>query len=776
MNTERKNTVKKRMLSLALFIGICVSGISAEEIVNIGISEQAYVGKPTIVKVKLLDKSPVISEELKQRREEALRRMRHVPERAQITAAEKGERIVVTKEAMSRNVPPTVVDCQEENAAANPPTGADSDFVFFENNDIGTAGAPTNQRSYVNEPSVANNGRCVFYSGNWYASLSVDGGKTFQYINPYTAFGWPAGQNFCCDQVVIYDPSRDCLFWLLQSTQDGSTNNIHKIAVANSFSDIENQVWYTYDFNAQHFGAADGSWLDFPDLVLGKNYLYHTANYIGPNSSAVIARYPLDALSTGSGFGFGYIAEPWPDKWVFRAVQGATTSTTMYWAAHNSTNSIRIYRWNEGNGNYAWDNVAVSGWDDGTRHAAGPDGKEWLNHFPSAGGYILGAWMTKGTLGFMWCADEDAAHPYPFVRVARFNQSDRTLINEPDIWWNNFAWAFPSVNVNGRGDIAGSLMYGGGSYYPSCSVFIWDDYSITPPGWDVHTSVAGTSGPKEDRFGDYLTTRICFPYSNTWLASAYTLQGGDQSSNAVPRFLWFGRERDRPFYALANDTPVTFTEVPKDFSFKTIGVDWCGLAMNPSTDHDIEADDDFRFQNVYEVSGRAGTERDFIVTDGHDFGNATLYAKVSYGSSSSYSIEAEWMAWDIVVGNPIHDSMDGSEIIQVYEANVISGNQYEVSVDITNGAIDVAVFGFEASRSSGNRNSADWQVDAHGAGGDESVTFTAESDGDHGIVVINENAQGGSYELLIELVPEPLGIWIIGLLVTRCIMRKRRSA
>jgi hypothetical protein len=196
----------------------------------------------------------------------------------------------------------------------------------------------------------------------------------------------------------------------------------------------------------------------------------------------------------------------------------------------------------------------------------------------------------------MWCADEDANHPYPFVRVARFNASDRTLINEPDIWWNDFAWAFPSVNVNGRGDIAGSLMYGGGAEYPSSSVFIWDDYTPSPPpGWEVYGSASGTSGPYKDRFGDYLATRVCYPYSNTWLASAFTLQGGDQNSNAVPRFLWFGRERDRPFYELANDTPVTFSFDKKDFSFKTIGYEWCALAVNPSAAQIVKTDDDFWF-------------------------------------------------------------------------------------------------------------------------------------------------------------------------------------
>src|SRR5208337_1070319 len=38
--------------------------------------------------------------------------------------------------------------------------------------------------SNVGEPSVSVNSDVVFYTGNWYAALSVDGGKTFSFIDP----------------------------------------------------------------------------------------------------------------------------------------------------------------------------------------------------------------------------------------------------------------------------------------------------------------------------------------------------------------------------------------------------------------------------------------------------------------------------------------------------------------------------------------------------------------------------------------------------------------
>ncbi|KPJ48850.1 hypothetical protein AMJ40_06770 [candidate division TA06 bacterium DG_26] len=307
-------------------------------------------------------------------------------------------------------------------------------------------------------------------------------------------------------------------------------------------------MWYYYDFTAQTFGLASGYWLDFPDLVLGENYLYLTSNYVWEDDAFVsgtsIRRLPLDPLSTGSGFSYNYYRIG--DRYSFRATHGA--DTTMYWAAHNTTSSIRIYHWTEGSGTIYYDNVAVTAWNDAVRTAPGPDGRDWLGY---ADGRVLGAWVSDafepgGALGFMWSASQGGSYPCPYVHVARFRLSDRTLINEPIVWNPTFAFAYPSVNVNGRDHIAGSIMYGGGPYYPSCGVFIWDDYSVTPPGWEFHMAWQGNSGPYINRSGDYLSTRPCHPYSNTWIATAFTLQGGPNNSHARPRFLWFGRERDIP--------------------------------------------------------------------------------------------------------------------------------------------------------------------------------------------------------------------------------------
>ena len=58
-------------------------------------------------------------------------------------------------------------------------------------------------------------GNTVFMTGNWWAAISRNGGRTFTHVDPFTAFGGGYG-GFCCDQVAIYSPVADATVWVLQ--------------------------------------------------------------------------------------------------------------------------------------------------------------------------------------------------------------------------------------------------------------------------------------------------------------------------------------------------------------------------------------------------------------------------------------------------------------------------------------------------------------------------------------------------------------------------------
>ena len=90
---------------------------------------------------------------------------------------------------------------------------------------ISTAGladtATGGNTSTVGEPSVGASDRHVFVTGNWYASRSTDSGATWTHVDPFTALPSAAG-GFCCDQVVLYVPSRRIWIWILQYRQAGA--------------------------------------------------------------------------------------------------------------------------------------------------------------------------------------------------------------------------------------------------------------------------------------------------------------------------------------------------------------------------------------------------------------------------------------------------------------------------------------------------------------------------------------------------------------------------
>ena len=207
---------------------------------------------------------------------------------------------------------------------------------------------------------------------------------------------------------------------------------------------------------------------------------------------------------------------------------------------------------------------------------------------------------------------------------------------------------------------------------------------------------------------------------------------------------------DKYIQPLLNDTPETFSAIPKDFSFEVKSYDWCGVGINPAPgDHDIIADDNSVLTTPYAYSTYAGTTRDFTVTNGHNWGTVEHYARVYYGSSSSYVIEAEWEAYDLILLSPASDSIDSGQVIQIYEAYLTAGHHYQLSIDVTSGNADLAVYAFRPNRNNGSRVEYDWRANVNGPGGDEYLCFTANLSGYYGIAVVNENAGASDYTIAI---------------------------
>ena len=407
----------------------------------------------------------------------------------------------------------------------------------------------TNLKTYssrVGEPTVANSGSIVFATGNWWAALSKDGGKTFAYVNPFSMFPSSFG-GFCCDQIVIYEPSRDIFIWYLQylsSGSPGSGQNLFRVAVARPKDAAQGNWWY-YDFT-----SASNTEYDYPDMCLSNDYLWITTNRGAFNGTTVntafLFKFPLDPLSTGAGFSYSWIdlLAGGLNNLSLRCTRGA--HETMYFGSHNTLSQVRVFRWPENSGSLNWNDVNLSAaWFNNTHACPGPDGRSWCGFDD---GRIKAGWVSRGQIGFMWGSAQGGGFPYPYVEALRVRESDRAYIDRPFLWTNSAAFAYPAAAPNARGDVGIAFAFGGGIYYPYFGIGIDDDFSRdsgnTPPPWDVWYLRQSTQGPTSNRWGDYFSVQPFAPTGLGWTAAGFTMQGCGGNYCTEPSYTIFGRERD----------------------------------------------------------------------------------------------------------------------------------------------------------------------------------------------------------------------------------------
>jgi hypothetical protein len=212
----------------------------------------------------------------------------------------------------------------------------------------------------------------------------------------------------------------------------------------------------------------------------------------------------------------------------------------MYFGSHNSTTQLRLFRWDDASGQINWSDVTVGQWTNGSFTSNAPNGVDWLGRVD---GRITGAWTTPGRVGFMWTSGSQAGRPNPFIRVTRIDSTTNTVVDEPDIWSQSNAWAYPAASSNERGDLGVTAFYGGASRVPSHVVGVRDD---SAGKWNTVFTRIGSDSPSAAAWGDYLNCRPHTPYGHTWIAAGYTLQGGTARKNVEPRYVHFGFEKDAP--------------------------------------------------------------------------------------------------------------------------------------------------------------------------------------------------------------------------------------
>ena len=425
--------------------------------------------------------------------------------------------------------------------------------------------------------SGARGGDVVIMSGNLWLKLSMDAGQTFTDLDftkifaKDTVYGGWAG-----DQVIHYIPAIDCFVLYVQSFKgkNGKANqNIVKIAIASQadlkkYSGGKQAWWRQWDFTPETFNLGT-SWMDFPDLTFGADFLHVNTNVFVGKNGKLFYELPLADMVAGKGLSFlyGFIDA---DKIVGSPAQNVT-GNEFYWAQHIDNSHMRIYSSIGGDTSFFWREREVINWprlDNGDVAAKAPDSPDWI----SEDHRIIGATRRGNELWFAWtAASGDSGYggfkfPWAHVEVVRFDiGADYKRVDQFAIWNADHAYCYPSLATNSDGEVGISLAWGGGTYFGSHAVGILGDWVVwygdasdvtllrkkVDDSGSVVKDASGNPIADTTRFGDYLHVRLAQPDTRWFGAFGYAVKKdasitAPEAGKFVYYYVEFGRQVPLP--------------------------------------------------------------------------------------------------------------------------------------------------------------------------------------------------------------------------------------
>jgi len=393
--------------------------------------------------------------------------------------------------------------------------------LFFEEYDEIDDAAPS-AHSLVPEPSVAENGQTVMTTGNFWMSLSEDGGQSFTSVNPTTIFPEDYG-GFCCDQVLQYVPEHDMFVWLLQYRLNAAGVNAIRIAVQTTegVRNSNGTAWTYWDFINTTF--ATGGMLDYNDMSFGSNFLYWTSSVNGGANRYVI-RIPLSELRAMGTVNFQYTGST--NAFWSHVTQNGRNG--VYWAGHEDNSTMKVYSMMDADGFYSWREVSINSWPNSTMTSTAADGTDWLTD-ASWKTYVRAAAVSGSSAYFAWNASSGGGFPEPHIQIAKINTNTFTLESQMQIWNPDFAFAYPYFEMNANGQLGMIVAFGGGPYDASSGVGVWGDFVIYYPR---------LSSSSRTNYGHYHTARRAGPKGTKWVGAGYTRIADGTN---VPYYIRFSR-------------------------------------------------------------------------------------------------------------------------------------------------------------------------------------------------------------------------------------------
>jgi hypothetical protein len=418
------------------------------------------------------------------------------------------------------------------------------------------------------EQSVATGpgGRAVMYTTNNGDGISTDGGFSFTYLNPATAFGAassPAG-GYCCDQVVTYIPQVKRFVWVLQYWVPGAPaaanpKGVGMIRVASttlqSFLATRGTTWRIHDFYPADFGLVryrkGQIILDRAHIAYTRSNLYLTVDDFRSATDfrgTIMWRIGVRELGKAS-IGYQYIELPKASSKVRPAQDASEKDRVQYFAGAATNSKLNIYKWSDTANpitEYDMDHATVATDDTATND---PSGTDWMSRYGKQAGEIVTGAKTGNTLLFGWMYGRKAT-----VKNDKGKDEVKTLHNQPglgflvinsdqdpplkvagsNIEFANYAAALPLLRANTNGATALSFMWGGPGRYPSHAVGFLIGYAMA-------TTVSGRATSTEANFGGDYVGLTNVPGTQCFAAAGSATKLDSTGTSYIdPHYIYFG--------------------------------------------------------------------------------------------------------------------------------------------------------------------------------------------------------------------------------------------
>lgn len=359
------------------------------------------------------------------------------------------------------------------------------------------------------ETSVAQAFTTIFYTGNYFASCSVDGGKHYKSVSP-SKLAESVGHKFCCDQSAHYIPIADTMVWILLA-DDGPV--LMCLASSNDVLNSKGKDWTVYTLTGPVFSRGRDTQFDYPQISFGDYFVYLTFNIID-TADAIICRFHVGQLRERGTLHFQYFVIT-NNSFICPC---QLSGDRGLFVTENTTSQLRIFEWKEQSNTITTHDVNIETIPTEDWSTLTPSGYDWLNPNSKVNTEVHGATRTGDQLWIAWTGarrvydQRKNSFPFPHIGIAVVHIHTMQLAQQRYLWNGEHAFAYPSLASNPSGEVAITFSWGGGVHYVQHGVgFLTGQTELYST-----TSDEGLEGGSH-----YMTARMAFPEINRFIAAGW---------------------------------------------------------------------------------------------------------------------------------------------------------------------------------------------------------------------------------------------------------------